>query len=1348
MRLAKLTLNGFKSFADRTEFTFSEPVTAIVGPNGCGKSNVVDAIKWVLGERSSKSLRGTEMIDVIFAGSAGRKPMGMASVTLTFENPVIEEASPGGEAPKADTPPAEASEPAVPTDAASPAPEAPATDDGDTEIVVDRARAAAGGRRRGLPIDTDIVEVERRLYRDGTSQYLINGKRCRLRDIRELFLDTGIGADAYSIIEQGKVDAMLLASPTERRTIFEEAAGVAKYKQRRIEAQRKLEKADANLIGLREQLANTERRLRMVKGQAAKARQFKILDEELRALKAALMFDAYDDLRRRLEGLTSSLAGLEGTRAEAARLVAELEHTRQEAELRRSELAAAQRKAESELQSALHAEKVGAQRREMTERALAEARTQIAAEERQLAEAEAQVAELAASVEEHAQQVAALSEKVTEAEAHLQALGNDRTAAQERLNALRAAQSERRATAARIDRERAGLMAAVESERRRAAALHEQMEKLAAKAAASASQVQSLEPQRAELAAAAQAAAEAVAALEAELAQTEGVSQRLSADRRERSEAVAKTQQAYLKADSRRQTLREMVEGHTGLGEAVRSVLDRRARGEGFATIRGVLADMIEADADYAAAVEAALGPDLQALVVETMADLPSAAELATLPGRVTFVALAQEFGARPPAGGAELELVARSGGRIVPLLDVVRARPQAGELGALLGRLLGRTYLVTDTDAATLLAAGPLAGARFVTRDGVVVEADGRILAGPMSPADEGAGVLQRRSELDALEAEAAALKAELAAQQSALESVDAEAARFAARTGELRAALTAAQRRQIDAESALERANAELARLERERSGLAEEITQLTGRREAMEREQASLRERAEKLGRLYDEQAQAADAAEEEIRAAQAEVDAAAERLTAAKVEAGRAAEQLAAARREKSRLEMLGDEARRRVRRLQEALEGRRSGIAQHEATIAEAIASIEAAQQAAAAAREALDAVTAQLAEANTQTTELGERLNAARQHAGAVERDWHSLEVARREVEVKRENLEQRAVEELSIDLPAEYPDYRAMIDDGGVTRIDPAAGQAQMDDLRAQIRKLGNVNLDAIEEESQLEARNDELIRQVADIDAARAKLAELIETLNVASEKRFRETFEAIQKNFAGPDGMFRQLFGGGKAELRLMPIVKEGPDGQKIETDEIDWLESGVEVIAKPPGKEPRSINQLSGGEKTMTAVALLLAIFRSKPSCFCVLDEVDAALDESNVERFCNVIRRFLDQSHFIVITHHKRTMQAADELYGVTMQERGVSKRVAVKLDDVPSRAADNNGRRAAPPQPRPAPPEPVAVAAEPESNGHADSGSTPPRPSGLLRRALAGMRENGDREAAKSGQGH
>jgi chromosome segregation protein len=313
----------------------------------------------------------------------------------------------------------------------------------------------------------------------------------------------------------------------------------------------------------------------------------------------------------------------------------------------------------------------------------------------------------------------------------------------------------------------------------------------------------------------------------------------------------------------------------------------------------------------------------------------------------------------------------------------------------------------------------------------------------------------------------------------------------------------------------------------------------------------------------------------------------------------------------------------------------------------------------------------------------------GETLGKARVEAQRLDRDLHALEMSRRELEIKRESLEESVIEELGFDLGALHDAHPARplvaIEPDGEPEVQGATEDAEgdsatvaeppfdrdaaireADDLRKQIKALGNVNLEAMDELGELETRNEELAGQLADIDDARTRLADLVERLDVASRARFEETFKTVRENFAGPQGMFRRLFGGGSADIFLLP----GEDGT------IDWLESGIEIRAKPPGKEPRVINQLSGGEKTMTAVALLMAIFQSKPSPFCILDEVDAALDEANVERFCNVVRQFLDQSHFIVITHHKRTMQACDRLFGVTMPERGVSRRVTVKFDEV------------------------------------------------------------------------
>ena len=1361
MRLAKLTLNGFKSFADRTEFTFDDSITGIVGPNGCGKSNVVDAIKWVLGERSSKSLRGKEMIDVIFAGSAGRKPAGMASVVLTFENPVR------AGVPRSEEPRDEETERRRDGVVVGPAGvegldqigiqagdqtgnEAGAQDGESASLAaatvaiaeLDEDLDGASGPsmidarlrgRRSLPIEADVVEVERRLFRDGTSAYLINGRRARLKDIRELFLDTGVGADAYSIIEQGKVDAMLLASAQERRTIFEEAAGIARYKQRRIESERKLDRAVANLAITREQLENTERRLRIVKGQAAKARRFREFDSELGAWRAALAFEQYDDLRQRLDGLTSRMRDLEQTRAEAARTLAAAEHDKQEAELARGDSLETRRRTEQALAQAEHASERAEQRRQMAERSVADLRRQRETDAARLDELAARSATLEVAAEDLAEQVAALAEQVTDAQRRLDAAGDQRGQVLELLAAQQSSVAERRAGVTNIDRERATLLASIQGDERRLESVREQLDKLQARGEAVESDSLAHEGEREQLVGQIGARGIELDRLEGELRSQERSAEESSTDRRERADALAELEQQAVRLESRRQTLQELIEARAGLGDAVRAVLERRDRGEGFDRIIAPLADLIDADETCAGAVEAALGPTLQALVVETVSDLPALEEIASLPGRVTFAPISR-IGSLPAR--QVLDTISMFGQRVTPMRALVRAAATTPDLNperieALLDRLLGDTYLVPDLDAALLLAGGPLAGRRLVTREGAVLEADGRIIAGPTGTAESG-GLLQQRGELARLDAELRTLHARLPGAREELARVDAHAAALNASMAALRQAQAAEQRQLAGEQAKLDRLVTESERLSRERGSIAAEIEQTAQRVAKIEADRAQLRERADRLERLHAEEETRALEAQRELEAIHIQRDALAEKLSVARVDVSRLGEQAAAARRELNRANMDRDEIDRQRRDLTHQIERSASRAGEYEAEIAEAVAQADTGRAEAEQLGAELERVHADLAAREGLVVELGERVLAARGHAQHVERDWHSLEVARRENEVKREALEDRTSEDLRLDLGALYGEYHAVITDESdgvrVRRIDPDQAAAAVDELRAEIKKLGNVNLDSIEEEQTLAGRNEELIRQVADIDTAREQLTTLIERLNHVCRERFGEAFARIQAEFGGPQGMFRRLFGGGRAEARLMPLVKtiEGPNGpERVETGEVDLLESGIEIIAKPPGKEPRSISQLSGGEKTLTAVALLLSIFRSKPSCFCVLDEVDAALDEANVGRYIDVVRQFTDSSHFIVITHNKRTMQALDRLYGITQQERGVSTKVAVKLekaDRTPTPESTPLEDRAD----GPAPVVPEAPAVDP-------AGAKAGKPS--LRKALAALRE-------------
>ncbi len=1082
---------------------------------------------------------------------------------------------------------------------------------------------------------------------------------------------------------------------------------------------------------------------------------------------------------------------LERTRAEASRILAEAEHDKQEAELERGDAIEARRQTEQALAQARHGAERAEQRRQMAERSIADLRRQRETDSARLGELGQRAASLEVAAEELSEQVAALAEQVADAQRRLDAAGEQRGQILEQLAAQQAAVAERRAAVTNIDRERAALLASIHGDDRRLEAVREQLEKLAARRDSLEGDGRSQEAERAALSAQLERRRAELARLERELAGREASAGEMSTERRERAGALAELEQHAVRVESRRQTLAELIEARAGLGDAVRAALERKERGEGFEGVIAPLADLVDTREESAAAVEAALGQTLQALVVETVSDLPSHDEIGSLPGRVTFVPISR-VGSTPAR--QVLDTVSMFGQRVVPVRALVRAAlsqraPSASSgvsngatrrptddgaipgargtgsesdeqehqdpslrsgfviaslnperIESLLDRLLGETYLVPDLDAALLLAGGPLAGRRLVTRDGCVLEADGRIVAGPTGSGESG-GVLQQRGEMARLDAELAQVRERLALAREELAGVDAQAAALNETMTALRHAHASEQRALAGESAKLDRLAAEAERLARERRSVEAEMEQTGQRIAKIEADRAALRERADRLERLHaDEETRAMESARQ-LETIQAQRDAVSERVAAARVDVGRLNEQASAARRELSRANIDRDEVERQRRDLTHQVERSAERAEEYEREIAEAVAQAAEGRESAAGLEAELTEVEQRMGACETRVQGLGERVLAARAHAQHVERDWHSLEVARRENEVKRENLEERTAEELAIDLGSLYADYRAMVEceeDGvRVARIDVDQAAAEIDLLRAEIKKLGNVNLDSIEEEQTLAGRNEELIRQVADIDQAREHLTHLIERLNHVCRERFGEAFVRIQAEFGGSQGMFRKLFGGGRAEVRLMSLVKtvEGPDGpQKVETGETDLLESGIEIIAKPPGKEPRSISQLSGGEKTLTAVALLLSIFRSKPSCFCILDEVDAALDEANVGRYVDVVRQYTDRSHFIVITHNKRTMQAMDRLYGITMQERGVSTRVAVKLEKTeaaPSRTAGARSGEA---------PQDTEVSMEADGPGGAGGPEDKPGKRSL-RSALAALREDHPVEA-------
>ncbi|MFI4915669.1 MAG: chromosome segregation protein SMC [Phycisphaerales bacterium JB060] len=1296
MRLAKLTLNGFKSFDDRTEFHFDDPVTGIVGPNGCGKSNVVDALKWVLGERSSKSLRGKEMLDVIFAGSAARKPAGMASVTLTFENPLLTELP-------APTEP-EANEPTV--DGAD---EETADIDDESEaggILADRRTV-----RRGLPVDSDIVEVERRLYRDGGSQYLINNKRCRLKDIRDLFLDTGVGADAYSIIEQGRVDAMLLANPQERRTIFEEAAGIARYRQRRVESIRKLDRAERNLAVTREQLANTERRLKIVRGQAAKARQFVELDAELKAWRASRALAQHDALTTAVERIHADMEGARAQRDKAQEELSALEQERQEAELKRHEASKALREAEEELAEANQAVERARHKKELAERSAGEALSRLDADGQRLAEVERAAEQAEAQAEKAAENVAAVAEQLADAERVLEQASQARQRAQQEVASKRQAHSEKRREVERIERDQLSAQGRIAEEKRRAEQLTEKAQQVEAELASLDEEADRVAAKRDEASAEADRFKQSHADRTREAERLEAEAASLGEGRAKQSGEVKSLEERRLRLETRHHAVEEVLTSREGLGQPAREVLDKAEAGEAFTTVIAPLAELIRVPIEHAPQVEAALGSLLSALVIPSSEAMPGREELGTLTGRVSFVPLGMGVPAVQTRPDHAAFVAMRASGRLVPLREVAgvdeRACRDAGvdptSVSGLLDVLLHDCWRTGDLESAALLTAGPMRGATITDDAASVLKHPGIVSAGPLTAGDgegQAVGVLQRRAELEQLTSELAHATSELERAQAALRTLDQKAGDLAERQTALQRTLNELVQSRLKAEGEAERAGDAFARLERQRSRARDEQQSAAESGEQARQRVEELESKLASLASILDDERTALEGLEAAAEQAEKDADSLAEALTVARVSASTLGEQIGAARREASGLRDTAAKHRASQRDLAQHVQRASEQAQAHQKTAREATEEIESLQEQAESVRGGIDGKRSALHAAQEAALGLERKFDAVRRAASDVDKAWHDLELRGREADIRLENLVQRTMDEDGLDLPAELPGYREALgeDTHGVMRAmgDQESAEA-ITTLKKSIDKLGSVNLGAMDEEGQLAGKNEQLAAQVEDIDNARIRLETLIDQLNEASRHRFGDMLERVRESFAGDDGLFRQLFGGGRAEIRLMPLVRE-VDGQKVVTDEIDLLESGIEIVARPPGKQPRSISQLSGGEKAMTAVALLLAIFQSKPSCFCVLDEVDAALDDANVDRFSRVVKQFSIKSNFIVITHHKKTMAMCDRLHGVTMQERGVSTRVGVRFDQVgadgrlSAAAVDSSAKRAVEPE--------------------------------------------------------
>ena len=1243
MYLKSLDIHGFKSFADKTRFEFAEGVTGIVGPNGCGKSNVVDAIRWVLGETSAKALRGGEMADVIFNGSEKRKKLGMAEVTLTLA---------------------------------------------DCEEV--------------LKTDYNEVSITRRVFADGKSEYLINNTRCRLRDIGDLFMDTGIGRSSYSIMEQGKIDMLLSAKPEDRRQVFEEAAGITKSKKEKKEALRKLEYTEGNLLRVSDVLAEQERRINSLKRQVSKARRYQSLAKDVTILDTHLSHRLWQRLSGEREELLVSLSSLfkkrDGFENELPQKEAAVVNARDKAQALDGQLSALRQRLSDKKNAISAAQNRIAfndeRRGELAER-LQQNEKDIAATDLSLAEQQETLQQSQASLEDLEKRI---SDKESQAQERQQASGAIVQERQDLENQLRRVRAEANATQQIIASSQAKIESALsqmEGNKERMKQLEEESERLRAEQVKIVAErdrfITLLEDHQKKL-----------PSLEEAREKTQREFEEVRASLDLARKAATEASRTHSQKSSRLDVLKQLVKSGEGLEKGTQAVLKGLNDPDLIKPgITGLLGAALKAPDEYAVAVEAALSQYLQAIIVRD-AELADSIIERLVEGKKGSAAILPES-LLPVSQGSQMEALPE--GALAWALDAVTVEVK---FTGLMERLLAKVLIVPDRSVAfSLRAAYP--DLTFVTQEGETLTPEGLLRGGSSGGADH--SLLKRRNEIEALSDEVKALAtAERAAEKNIL---DCEA-----RTKELREELEQAkdrlQRHRVE-DSTLQ-GQLKLAKRE------ADSIDSKVGNNQ-WEREELGGREKTatESRSALENELTRARErfhALEDDSRKLSTRVEEVMKREGEARDRSNEARTALAVEKQARDSAARAQDPMSRRIRELAELNTRRKNEIA----TAKERINQGEAENQKLLSESNKFQDEVKQLSEeltlsdAQRKTLARGiEEAEAAfsetRQRQSQVLSQISKEEVSCTKLDLRLENLVNATLERHQVDLPHFRPDAHSLIacihgrkelekknsakthSDRSQDHEEDSGQEAQQEkeaiaqpsseeqpdwdfveaivaDLKRRLDSMGPVNLDAIQEFEELEERHNFTKNQHDDLVNSKEKLLEIIARINTESERLFAETFHAVSKNFKS---MFKRLFG----EKATADLVLQ---------DESDPLECGIEVIAKPPGKKLQSISLMSGGERSMTAVALLFSIYMVKPSPFCVLDELDAPLDESNIGRFLKVLDAFIDQSQFIIVTHSKRTMERADVMYGVTMEEFGVSKPVGMRLT---SETAKDSGPQSA-----------------------------------------------------------
>lgn len=1174
MKIKRLEIQGFKSFADKVVLDFQQGVTGVVGPNGCGKSNIVDAIRWCMGEQSAKNLRGKAMEDVIFAGSDNRKPLGMAEVSLVFS-----------------------------------------TED---------------GRAPAKYLEFNEIQLTRRLYRDGESDYLINKTPCRLLDITELFMDTGVGTKAYSIIEQGKISQVLHSRPEERRLLIEEAAGVTKYKARKQLALKKIEGTRQNMARLGDLLGEIKRQLNALQRQAKKAEKFRELREELREIDLLFavhqaariqqersqteseLTTAHDRMRELLGAVGTAEAQVEQQRLTVLELEQQLTAAQEQSCRVRSDAAAAE--------SSLGFRRT--ERERLIERS-ARLAEELAAADKRRAELLAQQADLLQHQQQVAAELTAAEERIVGAQAAQQQQEQAFETLNQGLEAQRreqfAAQGAASQCRSRIEQAVKRLNILVERQERQ----EREQQQVAARLAEAATRT-------AELKEALLQKSEARIQAEQELSNLAGEEQAVAAQLPEAEQAWQAVRDRLSAAASRLTSQLELEAQFAGYGPGVQDLLTQsplRSR------LNGLLADRLEVAEEYEAALEAVLADRLQIILCERQDDLLAALDYLQQQGSGRAQLAMPVPTAPPPAAvpGA------------TPLADTVAAD---GSVQGLLSQLLAAVYVCDDLAAALDLSQQHPA-LQFVTRSGELVSLGGLVAGGASEPVT--AGIIHKKREIKALELQVADLEQQVARSQ--------------AERDHLRQAQQTVAHSLLEARSSLHRLELEQAGLQKDLQQIEHETGRLQERVKLQSLERANLDEERTGLEAERTDAATGLELAEAQARQAEQALSGLVSELDGRRSALAAARDQVTAQRVLVATLkEQQGSQQRNAAMATAQLadFEGRlQRGAAEQQQTASQ---QLQLASQ--------LEADEQRLQALLTQQVELDRQLKETRgrfEQAGALLATAEAAARSRREEsDAIRQQQSALALRFSTLAMQFEHLEqslhdrHRCRLDEAqqrlADKELDKVVARARQADLERQLDELGEVNLMAIDEYAGMEQRYAFLDGQRADLEASLHDLQQAIQKINRTTRKRFLETFNQVNDKFRE---VFPRLFCGGRAELKL--------------TDEQDLLETGIDIIVQPPGKKLANVMLMSGGEKALTAVALIFSIFLIKPTPFCLLDEVDAPLDDANIGRFNEMVREMSAISQFIIITHNKTTMGVADTLYGVTMEEPGASKIVSVRL---------------------------------------------------------------------------